>query len=150
VPIGMLRPETLTPVSALTSDATHGLLEFVTLWQHWGVLVDELPEPPFGAGAATARVAKPARARVKTLANMAIGECWGGRGEVRAAELGGKEHDERSFIHESTLLATATQVRLVGPALGLGHRPRTFDLLCTDCIVCCRRKPNATHDALAG
>jgi hypothetical protein len=72
VPIGMLRPETSTPMSALTSAATSGLLEFDTLWQHWGVLVEEPPEPPFGAGAATARVAKPARARVKILANMAV------------------------------------------------------------------------------
>jgi hypothetical protein len=69
VPIGMLRPETLTPMSALTSAATPGVFEFSTHWQHWGVPVVE-PEPPFGA--ATARVAKPARAMVKTLANMVI------------------------------------------------------------------------------
>jgi hypothetical protein len=34
VPMGMLRPETSTPMRDLTSDATLGSLEFSTHWQH--------------------------------------------------------------------------------------------------------------------
>jgi hypothetical protein len=72
VPIGMLSPETSMPRTDSTSDDTHGLLEFSTFWQHWGPAVVEPPEPPPLVGAATARVAKLARARVKTLANMMV------------------------------------------------------------------------------
>jgi hypothetical protein len=80
VPMGTLRPETSMPRTALTSDETHGSLEFSTFWQHWGVPVVE-PEPP-SVGAAAARVAKPARARVKTLANMMIVRVLRREGEV--------------------------------------------------------------------
>jgi hypothetical protein len=81
--MGTLRPETSTPMSALTSAATVGSLEFWTSWQHWGVLVVE-PEPPsFGVGTATARVAT--NARVKSLANMAVvGEAGGGSADASA------------------------------------------------------------------
>jgi hypothetical protein len=71
VPMGMLRPETSTPMRDSTSEATPGELEFSTHWQHWGPAVVEPPEPPSqGAGAATTAVAT--KARVKSVENMAV------------------------------------------------------------------------------
>jgi hypothetical protein len=69
--MGMLRPETSTPMRDSTSEATPGELEFSTHWQHWGPAVVEPPEPPSqGAGAATTTVAT--KARVKSVENMAV------------------------------------------------------------------------------